>query len=508
MYTVTFDANDGTEKKSTQIFISGRSQSLNTNYFNYSGYIFTGWNTEVAGNGTAYTDSQVITITSDITLYAQWKLNESEEDETPNNPTQMHTVTFNPNGGSGIMSEQSFIDNIPQPLNTNIFKRTGYVFREWNTSPDGNGTTYMPGNYYLLNDNITLYAQWTANTYTVKFNDNSGTGEMQDQVFTYDIEQTLTENTFTREGYSFGGWATNIKGEKVYTDKAMVKNLISDIEGEIILYAVWLELYPITYELNGGTNTNVNPTKYNIETATILANATKIGYTFDGWYIDEACTIAKTEISKGSTGAITLYAKWIANTYTVKFDANGGSGEMENMNFTYDVEQILTSNVFICENYVFAGWATSADGNKIYENKATVRNLTSDTNGEFTLYAIWEAISIGCIAYDDKTISKDYENTKQPIGIVISIVDGKAEKILSISEWYGEWDEMVSSCNNYTDASGNSNWYLPNRSELSGIRYKKNDIDIALEKIGKSKLQTYDYWSSTYDYEYDDYAEY
>jgi uncharacterized repeat protein (TIGR02543 family) len=83
----------------------------------------------------------------------------------------------------------------------------------------------------------------------------------------------------------------------------------------VILYAVWTAVsYTITYELNGGVNATSNPTNYTIETETItLTDATKTGYTFGGWYTDEGCTIAKTEITKGTTGNITLYAQWTAN---------------------------------------------------------------------------------------------------------------------------------------------------------------------------------------------------
>ena len=89
--------------------------------------------------------------------------------------------------------------------------------------------------------------------------------------------------------------------------------------GNKTLYAKWTEIveqsYTITYELNGGTNAPENPATYKESDETIeLADATKDGYTFEGWYSDEALTEKVTEIAKGTTGDITLYAKWKKNT--------------------------------------------------------------------------------------------------------------------------------------------------------------------------------------------------
>ena len=112
----------------------------------------------------------------------------------------------------------------------------------------------------------------------------------------------------------------------------------------------------------------------------------RIGYTFDGWYKDDG---TKIEAGDEVTGDITLHAKWTANTYTVKFNANGGSGTMTAQTFTYDVEQALTANAFTREDYTFAGWAVKADGTATYADMAKVKNLTSENKATVTLYAVW-----------------------------------------------------------------------------------------------------------------------
>lgn len=115
---------------------------------------------------------------------------------------------------------------------------------------------------------------------------------------------------------------------------------------------------------------------------------TKTGYTFTGWYTDEACTQLYTE--QYVTSDITLYAGFRAHTYNVKFNANGGNGEMTNEPMTYDQSKALTTNAFSKEHYAFKGWATSADGNVVYSNSQSVKNLTAEDNATVELFAIWE----------------------------------------------------------------------------------------------------------------------
>ena len=104
----------------------------------------------------------------------------------------------------------------------------------------------------------------------------------------------------------FKGW---------YRDKKFKKK-VTAIEkgstGKVTLYAKWAkEKYTITYKLNGGKNNKKNPKTYTITSKTIkLAAPIRKGYVFKGWYRDKKCTKKVTSIKKGSTGKMTLYAKW------------------------------------------------------------------------------------------------------------------------------------------------------------------------------------------------------
>ena len=166
---------------------------------------------------------------------------------------------YNPNGGTGVMLNQAMKFGTKQGLATNSFAKAGYTFAGWNTKADRSGTSYTNGQQVsnltnTLNGVVTLYAQWTANSYTVKFNANGGSGTVANQTFTYGIEQALTAKAFTKTGYSFDGWATTANGAKQYSNKQSVKNLTPTNGGNVTLYAVWkINQYTITFNTNGGS---------------------------------------------------------------------------------------------------------------------------------------------------------------------------------------------------------------------------------------------------------------
>ena len=143
-----------------------------------------------------------------------------------------HTVTFDANGGLGIMPPQTA--NVPTALKPNAFTRSGYTFAGWNTSPRGDGTAYADGATYSFAADVTLYAQWTAlPNHTVTFNANGGTGSMSPQ--TANVPTALTLNNFTRSGYSFDHWET-ASGD-IYANGA-----IYSFAADITLYAQWTAL--------------------------------------------------------------------------------------------------------------------------------------------------------------------------------------------------------------------------------------------------------------------------
>ena len=102
----------------------------------------------------------------------------------------------------------------------------------WNTDVDAPNT---------IENEIKIYAN--EGKYLVRFNANGGKGTMPNQSFTHGIEQSLSLNTFTLDGNIFVGWATSSDGAVVYTDGAIVKNLSSEADGIVNLFAIWQETH-------------------------------------------------------------------------------------------------------------------------------------------------------------------------------------------------------------------------------------------------------------------------
>lgn len=146
-----------------------------------------------------------------------------------------YSVSYNANGGSGAPSKQTKVKNATLKLSTTKPTRTGYSFKNWNTNSGSTGTTYSPGGSYTANAAATLYAQWKANTYTVSYNANGGSGEPSSQTKTYGVDLTLSTTKPTRTNYTFKGWGTSASATTV----AYAAGATYSANSSITLYAVW-----------------------------------------------------------------------------------------------------------------------------------------------------------------------------------------------------------------------------------------------------------------------------
>ncbi|MGN1040724.1 MAG: InlB B-repeat-containing protein, partial [Candidatus Fimimonas sp.] len=130
--------------------------------------------------------------------------------------------------------------------------KTGYTFTGWYTD----SACTKPYEEDTITSDITLYAGFRPNTYTIVFNGNGNTsGSMSNLSMTYDVAKNLTANAFVRTGYKFDGWATSSGGSVAYADKASVKNLTAEDGATINLYAHWT-LVDYTVHFNGNGNTS------------------------------------------------------------------------------------------------------------------------------------------------------------------------------------------------------------------------------------------------------------
>ena len=147
-----------------------------------------------------------------------------------------YTVKFNLNGGSGTtpasrtIQEGNTVGTLPKAT------RKGHTLKGWYTKKSGGSKISASTK---VKANVTYYAQWTPNKYTIKFNKNGGKGTMKTQSATYGKAVTLRANAFKKSNYAFKGWATKKNGKVVYKNKAKVKNLTDKSGKTVTLYAVW-----------------------------------------------------------------------------------------------------------------------------------------------------------------------------------------------------------------------------------------------------------------------------
>ena len=268
--------------------------------------------------------------------------------------------------------------------------RNGYTFGGWY---DNEGLTGEP--YTVIPSGSTgpktFYAKWMANTYTVEFEPNGGTinGSYVTN-YTYGEGAALPTDV-EKSGYTFAGWYDNeeLTGSTV--------TAISDTEyGDKTYYAKWTaNTYSITFNTNGGTIKGNYVTGYSYgKGAELPTDVETSGYTFAGWYGNEQLTgSAVTAISNTEYGDKTYYAKWTANTYSVKLHLNGGNladGVSDITAYTYGNSiELPDRSEIVRSGYMFSGWYAD-EGFK--DGPYTEISSTDSGNKEF--YARWTMYNI------------------------------------------------------------------------------------------------------------------
>ncbi len=447
-YVVTFNPNGGTATnpgtKEVQSGVTygklpGTSRSYVVTYnHNYSGstnatatstYVFDGWYSDSALTKRVDETTRV-TILSNHTLYAKW---------------------------------------IPVSVTLRSPTRPGYRFDGWYKEAACTNKVGDGGASYTPTANITLYAKWTPLNYTVTFAPNGGaTPNPASKIVTYtqaygDLPTPIREYTVTyqyngatsgntsassKASYVFGGWYK----ENTFQNKVVSSTIVNTI-GDHTLYAKW-------------SSTNVT-----------LPTPARTGYAFGGWYSNAACTnkIGDGGASYTPTANITLYAKWTANTYYVKYNGNGAtSGSMSNSTHTYDVEKTLTTNAYgksvtVTLNYngatgnnstsnktytsSFNGWNSNSNGTgDYYANGAKVKNLTATPGGTYNIYAQWSTEKYGTLPTPTKSYTVTYNHN------YTGSTNSTATSNYTFGGWYKEasFSNKVESTTNVTNYSNHT----------------------------------------------------
>ena len=206
------------------------------------------------------------------------------------------------------------------------------------------------------------------------------------------------------------------------------------------------KIYTVKFNANGGSGTMSNQSfTYNTAKALTANSFTRTGYTFLGWSTSSTATSATytdkqsvENLTSTDGGTVTLYAVWKPNTYTVKFNANGGSGTMSNQSFTYDTAKALTANSFTRTGYTFLGWSTSSTATSAtYTDKQFVKNLTTTNGGYVTLYAVWQKdpVTVSSISIATKPTKTEYyvgdTFNSSGLSVKITMSDGTTKTLTS-----------------------------------------------------------------------------
>jgi uncharacterized protein (TIGR02145 family)/uncharacterized repeat protein (TIGR02543 family) len=315
-FTVTFNSNGGGIEPPEIPEYSGADIMLPDQLkMQKNGYSFGGWNTKSDGTGSAYQANSYYTVTQNITLFAKW--------------IPVYTVTFNGNGGGDAPNAKNADSGstITLPYHENL-ARSGYTIGGWNTSAAGTGTNYAAGASYTVAGNITLYAKWTLNAYTITFNANGGSVTSTSGL-TGDGWKLSSLPAPTRSCYTFGGWytaATN--GTAVTTGTAF--------SGDATIYAQWNAVslsYTLTTNISptGGGTVSRSPNQtapYSCGTSVTVTAAAASGYVFTGW--SGAATSSSASVSVTMNSEMTL----TANFRLYKMVTIGGKKWMaENLNY-------------------------------------------------------------------------------------------------------------------------------------------------------------------------------
>ena len=251
----------------------------------------------------------------------------------------------------------------------------GYEFKGWYTLK--NDGDKVEGIALGTVGNKIYYARWQRSEYTITYyNIDDSTNSNPTN---YNVEsETFTLVNPSKTGYTFAGWYSDAD-LSVVADTTIETNSI----GNLAFYAKWTPtVYNVTYVLYDGTNAETNPASYTIEDEITLAAATKAGYSFGGWFTDSAFENAIDKIALGSTGNMTLYAKWYY-TGTVSFVTNGGSA-IEPITQEYGTVLVAPEDP-VRDHYTFAGWYSD-------EDLLTEYVFSTMPDIDFTLYAKWEAV--------------------------------------------------------------------------------------------------------------------
>ncbi len=404
------------------------------------GYVFIGWyyqNTLLSNTN----DYKYMMWSEDVTLEARFKFDSFLMNVHTNNEDYGLVLLRSTVNNNYLPEYQEYRDYTTQ-VTIAAYSKTDVRFLGWYDTENKLIETNAVYNFVMPNYDYTLEAKW--NYFTVSYVLNGGTNNSSNPT-SYTIDSSkITLREPTRTGYDFTGWTYN--GRTVTeVDPTWIDN--------ITLVANWrAHTYSISYELDGGTNNSSNPTSYTIESSTItLKDATRNGYTFDGWYKTSTFSNKVTTIDTGSHGDLVLYAKWTPVQYSITYNLDGGTNNSDNPS-TYTIESSFTLNSPTKTGYTFVGWYDNNDNQ--------ISQITTGTTGALTLTAKWSSnLNSLSVTSEDTTkgtvaITSGSGYSDESITVVATPIEDYVFK-----GWYHE-DAKVSDSASYTFTMPTSDYSL------------------------------------------------
>jgi uncharacterized repeat protein (TIGR02543 family) len=296
------------------------------------GHDFEGWFTDVELTKNFNLNRMPV---SDLFLYAKWTINQ-------------YTINFESNGGTPVNPiTEDYGASISGPVNP---VKIGHTFRGWYRDANLSQRYYIPGT--MPAEDLDLFARWSVNQFMIYFEMNGG-NFISNQYNPYGYNLNLPGGIKT--GHTFVNWFTDPELTNIFTLTTMPAS-------DITLYAKWtINQYTITFITNGG---NVIETQTNYYNSSLnIPNATREGYSFEGWFTDINLTESYTAYVTMQAQSITLYAKWNSH---IKINATDGSSN-----------DVFGSSVAIAGDYMVIG----ANRDNSYRGAAYLYKI-SDTNYE------------------------------------------------------------------------------------------------------------------------------
>ena len=440
-YNIKYELDGGVLSAANPTEYTVETETFTLNNPTKEGYTFKGWSKSLTSTS-SYNATMTVEkgSTGDKEFRAVWQ-------ENTNTLYKVNHCTKDLNASTYTCESETKTGTTNSVIKVENLKKTIKGFKYSKGHVDGKDVTETT---ILANGKREISLYYEREIYTVKLSVNSGINKVSIVAIgyetkignssaaatgTYEYGTKITINAEVSTGYSFKAWTYN--GASSLQDVNTSENAFILTKNETYMATAQINQYTLTIDPSGGTwndSTSASAVIRNYRETYSLSKPTRTGYTFAGWslttkYPDTCNDECKDKIEENvyTFGSISgsIKANWTENTYTVKFNANSGTGTMSDQSFDYTESKALTANTFTRTGYTFTGWSTSANGSVVYKDEQSVSKLTSTNNGVVNLYAKWDG-NVYKIALNntDTSFVSDSESVQRNKEVYLKYGDG------------------------------------------------------------------------------------